>query len=137
LSTGMNDINNITKAVKIIENENIPYAVLHCSSIYPTPFEKVRLGALKQLKKRFPNAVIGLSGGKDSTYVLCKIVKKHKLKVLAVTFNNGFLTEFAKKSIENTVCKLGVDHIYYKPDWNIHKKFNEITQIECELPSTP
>ena len=78
----------------------------------------------QKLKDKYEyDAVIGLSGGKDSTYVLCKIVKKHKLKVLAVTFNNGFLTEFAKKSIENTVCKLGVDHIYYKPDWNIHKKF--------------
>ena len=68
LSTGMNDINNITKAVKIIENENIPYAVLHCTSIYPTPFEKVRLGVLKQLKKRFPNAVIGLSDHSIGNY---------------------------------------------------------------------
>jgi len=60
------------------------------------------------------DAVVGLSGGKDSTYVLCQIVNKYKLKVAAVTYDNGFLTDFAKESIKNTVNKLGVvvaDHI--------------------------
>jgi tRNA(Ile)-lysidine synthase TilS/MesJ len=69
------------------------------------------------------DVVVGLSGGKDSTYVLYEMVKKYNLKVLAVTFDNGFLTEFARESIKNTINKLRVDHIYYKPDWNIHKKF--------------
>ena len=61
LSTGMNTINSVAKAVKIIEKENIPYALLHTTNIYPTPPHLVRLGAMVELKKFFPNAVIGLS----------------------------------------------------------------------------
>lgn len=61
LSTGMNDLSSISKAVKILEKVNVKYALLHCTSIYPTPYNKVRLGALLVLKKKFPNTVIGLS----------------------------------------------------------------------------
>lgn len=68
------------------------------------------------------DAVVGLSGGKDSTYVLCQIVRKYQLNAIAVTFDNGFLTEYAKKSIADTVAKLGVDHQYYKPNWENHRK---------------
>ena len=73
------------------------------------------------------DAVVGLSGGKDSTYVLCQIVNKYKLKVAAVTYDNGFLTDFAKESIKNTVNKLGVDHYYYKPNWDTYRKFYKAT----------
>jgi len=61
LSTGMNDLHSIQKSVDIIENQGVPYALMHCTSMYPTPYSKVRLGALTQLKKTFPKAVLGLS----------------------------------------------------------------------------
>jgi len=61
LSTGMNNISTISKSVSIIEQADVPYALLHCTSIYPTPYNKVRLGAIKELREKFPNAVIGLS----------------------------------------------------------------------------
>lgn len=61
LSTGMNDIKSIKKSVAIFERHKIPYALLHCTSMYPTPYEKVRLGAISEIKSAFPDAVIGLS----------------------------------------------------------------------------
>ena len=61
LSTGMNSISDIKKSVKIIEKHKIPYALLHTTNIYPTPYKLIRLGALENLKKEFKNAVIGLS----------------------------------------------------------------------------
>jgi N-acetylneuraminate synthase len=61
LSTGMNTIVDIGKAVAIIDKYKIPYALLHCTNIYPTPPNLVRLGAMTQLQKAFPNAVVGLS----------------------------------------------------------------------------
>ncbi len=69
------------------------------------------------------DAAVGLSGGKDSTYVLYQMVKKYGLNVAAVTLDNGFLTDFARESIKNTVENLGVYHLFYKPDWNTHKKY--------------
>lgn len=61
LSTGMNSIESITKAVTIIEEHEVPYALLHTTNLYPTPNHLVRLGALDDLKRNFPNAEIGLS----------------------------------------------------------------------------
>ena len=61
LSTGMNNIDSISKSVQIFEDQGIPYALLHTTSVYPTPYYKIRLCALNSLEKEFPNAVIGLS----------------------------------------------------------------------------
>ena len=61
LSTGMNNILSISKSVNILKNGKISFAILHATSIYPTPYEKVRLDAIYELKKEFPNIPIGLS----------------------------------------------------------------------------
>lgn len=61
LSTGMNQIDNIAKAVSIFRNYRVPYALLHTTNIYPTPPHLVRLGAISRLQKEFPDAVVGLS----------------------------------------------------------------------------
>jgi len=68
LSTGMNDIDSISLAVRIFEKCKTSYALLHCTSMYPTPYEKVRLNALLELKNNFPNAVIGLSDHSIGNY---------------------------------------------------------------------
>ena len=61
LSTGMNDIASISKSVKILEANKIPYALLHTTNLYPTPPHLVRLGAMQEMMEAFPDAVIGLS----------------------------------------------------------------------------
>ncbi len=61
LSTGMNTIESISKAVAIFEKHAIPYALLHTTNLYPTPNHLVRLGAMAEIEKNFPNAVVGLS----------------------------------------------------------------------------
>ena len=61
LSTGMNDITAIKKAVNIMQNYHIDFALLHTTNLYPTPPELVRLGAMQQLQNEFPSEVIGLS----------------------------------------------------------------------------
>lgn len=61
LSTGMNTIQSITKAVDILERRNIKYALLHTTNIYPTENHLVRLGAMSEISNAFPNAVFGLS----------------------------------------------------------------------------
>jgi len=68
LSTGMNSIESIKRSVEILRGANVPYALLHCTNVYPTPPEIVRLGAISTLKKEFPDAVIGLSDHTVSNY---------------------------------------------------------------------
>jgi N-acetylneuraminate synthase len=61
LSTGMNTIESIAKAVEIFEMASIPYVLMHTTNLYPTPPHLVRLGAMVQLAKAFPKALVGLS----------------------------------------------------------------------------
>lgn len=61
LSTGMNDINAVRKAVQILEECKTEYALLHTTNLYPTPTRLVRLGAMQQLMDVFPNIPVGLS----------------------------------------------------------------------------
>ncbi len=68
LSTGMNSLKSIKPAVEILRSKKINYALLHCTNIYPTPPELVRLEAMNTLQKAFPDAVIGLSDHTTSNY---------------------------------------------------------------------
>lgn len=61
LSTGMNDVGSVQPAVEILRQAGVPFALMHCTSMYPTPYDKVRLGALHDLAGAFPDAVLGLS----------------------------------------------------------------------------
>lgn len=61
VSTGMNNIEQVRKTVEILEKYKVPYALLHTTNLYPTPVHLVRLGAMQELQKEFPNAIIGLS----------------------------------------------------------------------------
>lgn len=84
LSTGMNDFNSIEPAVEILRQARLPFALMHCTSMYPTPYEKVRLGALGELTQRFPDAVLGLSDHSIGNYACfaavglgARILEKH------------------------------------------------------------
>ena len=61
ISTGMNDINTVRKTVDIVRRRGAPLALLHCTSMYPTPYGKVRLGALRDLADAFAGIPVGLS----------------------------------------------------------------------------
>ena len=50
-----------SRTVAILEKRGVDYGLFHCTSMYPTPYSKVRLGALAEMAKHFPRAVLGLS----------------------------------------------------------------------------
>jgi len=61
VSTGMNNISNIKKAVSILEESKVPYALMHTTNLYPTEPRLVRLGAMQEMMNAFPGVPIGLS----------------------------------------------------------------------------
>jgi sialic acid synthase SpsE len=84
LSTGMNDLSSIRPAVEILRGAGVSYALTHCTSMYPTPYSKVRLGAIGELRDAFPDAVVGLSDHSLGTYTClaavalgARILEKH------------------------------------------------------------
>jgi N-acetylneuraminate synthase len=61
LSTGMNTIESIRKAVAIFDKHKVPVALLHTTNLYPTPIHLVRLGAMMEMHDAFSDKVFGLS----------------------------------------------------------------------------
>lgn len=65
------------------------------------------------------DCLVPFSGGKDSTFVLHEIVKKHKMKPLVVSFDHGFFREQHLKNVERTLKILGTDFLVFKPNMQI------------------
>ena len=57
----MNSIESVKKSVEILEKNEIEYALLHTTNLYPTPHNLVRLGGMQELMKTFPGIPVGLS----------------------------------------------------------------------------
>lgn len=86
---------------------------------------KTKLNDIIQNSKDKQNVYDGLvaySGGKDSTYLIYKLKKDYDLNLLAVTFDNSFITPQTFKNMKIVLEKMGVDHIVFKPRYDLMKK---------------
>ncbi len=61
MSTGMHSIESIRDSVEIIRQSGIEFALLECTNLYPSPPEIVSLKGISELKKEFPDAIVGFS----------------------------------------------------------------------------
>jgi len=78
---------------------------------------------IKQLKGGGDyDCALPYSGGKDSTYTLYLLKEVFKLKVLAITFDNGFLSEQAFRNIRTVTENLAVDSLIFKANFQLLKK---------------
>ena len=68
MSTGMNSIESIKPSVEIFRKYKTPYALMHCTNLYPTPDKLIRLNSILDLKAAFPDAVLGLSDHSLTNY---------------------------------------------------------------------
>ncbi len=75
----------------------------------------VRLRDTGQLERRPYDAIMAYSGGKDSTYTLELLRREYKLRVLAITFDQGFVSPQAVKNIRAVCAALSVDHLMVSP----------------------
>lgn len=67
------------------------------------------LKLLKSKKTQDYDCLVPVSGGKDSSYVLYYVVKHLGLRPLAAHFDNGFVTDSAKRNMDMLCKALSVD----------------------------
>jgi len=60
-STGGSSLKDIDDLVKFFRNRNIPLAVNHCVSLYPSEDDELELNQIDFLRERYPDNVIGYS----------------------------------------------------------------------------
>ncbi|MBI4847304.1 MAG: hypothetical protein HY808_01820 [Nitrospirae bacterium] len=80
------------------------------------------LSQLQSSPQRSYDVLMAYSGGKDSTYTMYLLRAKYKLRVLALSFDNGFISNTSHRNIKKVTDNLGIDHVFFKPRWDILKK---------------
>jgi len=86
---------------------------------YREKFEKL----LKELRgKSAYDALLSYSGGKDSTYTLSLLKEDYGLNTLAFSVDNGFVPEQTYLNIRAVCERLGLDHLWLKPDFQMLRK---------------
>ncbi|HBU69112.1 MAG TPA: hypothetical protein DEE98_01880 [Elusimicrobia bacterium] len=65
------------------------------------------------------DCTVAYSGGKDSTFALYLAKTHFKLNPLALTFDNGFISEEAFRNIRTVTEALGVDSLIIKADFGV------------------
>jgi N-acetyl sugar amidotransferase len=84
------------------------------------------------------DCIVGVSGGRDSTYLLYLAVKCG-LRPLAVHFDNGWNSEIAVTNIKNSTDKLGVALYTHVADWEefreLQKAFLRASVSDADVPT--
>ncbi|MDD4218263.1 MAG: hypothetical protein PHZ24_13130, partial [Bacteroidales bacterium] len=127
--------------IKVDENGVCNFCKMHdkMETIFPNGEEGQRIiGAINdKIKTRGKgkkyDCVIGVSGGRDSSYLLYLAVKKWNLRPLAVHFDDGFDNPVAVENMNKAVKKLEVDLRTITSNWQEAKEL----KIDFLKASTP
>lgn len=79
------------------------------------------------------DCIVGVSGGRDSTVLLYKVVKEWGLRPLAVHFNDGFDNPVAGENMINACRTLGVELRTITSDWREAKDL-KISFLKASTP---
>jgi len=127
----LNKIKDLKRCSKCILPETYPFIYFNSNNVcnYCENYEKQNfLGEEKlfQYLEKFrskngePDCLVGLSGGRDSTYGLHLLKTKYKMNPIAYTFDWGLTTDISRINAAKICGKLGVEHIIRSAD--IEKK---------------
>ena len=83
VSSGMSTEAEIEKTISFLREHSVDFAITHCTSIYPAPYESINLEYLKTLKEKF-NIIVGHSDHTPTIWTAlgavmngAKILEKH------------------------------------------------------------
>lgn len=83
---------------------------------------------IKNIKGTSPtyDIIVAYSGGKDSSYTLKLLKENYNLRIIALTFDNHFVSPVAFDNIKKVTDKLEIDSFIVRPPWSI---LNEIFSL--------
>lgn len=135
ISTGAADISEIKNAVEVIEAEgNNDICIMHCTLCYPTKVEDSNLSALLDIKKHFPNYVLGLSDHTLGTLVPAasvlydsSVIEKHYTFDKELPFSADHWLSLNEEELTEMVSQVR--------ELEKAKGIGEKVRLECELPA--
>ena len=95
---------------------------------YCLGYEKVEVKGEEALRKALSqyrgkgkkyDCIVPISGGRDSSFALHQIVRKHKMRAVALTVDSGAITPEGYRNIKRITEVLNVDHVWIKDQKHI------------------
>ena len=122
--------NQTIKSINLDKNNICQFCNIHDEMNEEFPLndlsEKKLFKISEKIKKDGINSnydcIVGISGGRDSTFLLYYIKKVLNLRPLAVHYDNGFDSDTSVSNILNICQKLNVELETNVADWKTFKK---------------
>lgn len=108
LSSGMSSFHELDRAVEFINSKGNELSILQCTTAYPTPYEKLGLNIISQLKERYPTCKIGLSEHTGEIYAgVAGVALGAEILEFHAVFDKRMFGPDAKSSLEiNEISQL-------------------------------
>lgn len=91
----------------------------------PANYEEMETKMVEKIRRnssgRAYDCLVLYSGGKDSTFMLYRLVNKLHLRVLALTFDNWFIAPETYANIRRVLSNINADHVFFRPSWEMNK----------------
>ncbi len=125
--------NETIQSIKLDKNKTCQFCSIHEEMEKEFPLdensEKKLIQIAEKIKKDGLNSkydcVVGVSGGRDSTFLLYYIKKVLNLRPLAVHYDNGFDSDTSVSNILNICQKLNVELETNVADWQTFRKITK------------
>lgn len=77
----------------------------------------------RRVEQNLPyDVLVAVSGGRDSSYVVLKLVRDYGLEVLCANYENPFTSAQARENVRNLVERLGLDLVTVPDRFGMHLK---------------
>ena len=138
--------NSTISSLKIDQNQICQFCKMHDEMEKEYPLNNESENELQKIAKQISvngknnkyDCVVGVSGGKDSSYLLYIVKKKMNLRPLAVHYDNGFNSEASVSNILKLCEKLDVDLETKVADWDTFKDVTRsFFKASVSDPDTP
>ena len=139
-------MDDTVRGITFDKNGVCTFCYIHDEMDEKYPLNENSKGELKKIVANIKNAgrkkqydcIVGVSGGKDSSYTLVKVVELG-LRPLVVHFDNGWNSDLAVQNIKNLCLKLNLDLHTHVADWeefkDLQKSFLFASVPDGEVPT--
>lgn len=133
VSTGMSNDKEISNVIKLFKRKNL-FTLMHCTSIYPTPVNKIGLNNIDELRRKY-NCNIGYSDHSGNIYApIISITKKIKVLEIHVTFHKDFFGPDVSSSLDPQEIKTLIE--FNNAFYEIEKNPTSKNKLSKTLKST-
>ncbi|KAJ8952931.1 hypothetical protein NQ318_006548 [Aromia moschata] len=119
ISTGMQDFATVKNIYRLVSRYHKKFALLHCISAYPTPYEDINLNVINLYKREFSDITIGYSG--------------HELGIHITTAAVALGSKIIERHLTLDKTQKGSDHKCSLDPQEFHQLVNNIRTLESAM----